>query len=106
MLSCLGWWGCALRASDFALRATTGHVDPTRRVQLSGLKNIQPALIEEILSSSFFLSIFTQWLKPGIPDLDHYSMQFPAAGLNAKRWPNSLALCPSGDFPGLSKLVI
>jgi len=40
MLSCLGWWGCALRASDFALRATTGHVDdPTRRVQRTGLKN-------------------------------------------------------------------
>ena len=50
MLSCLGW-GYALRASgfvktklrpdmsDFALRATTGHVDPTRRVQRAGLKN-------------------------------------------------------------------
>ena len=30
--------GNALRASDFALRATTGHVDSTRRVQDFGLK--------------------------------------------------------------------
>ena len=29
--------------SDFALRATTGHVDPTRRVQRSGLKKADSA---------------------------------------------------------------
>jgi soluble lytic murein transglycosylase-like protein len=34
-------WGYALRASDFALRATTGRVDPTRRIQRSGLKKKQ-----------------------------------------------------------------
>jgi hypothetical protein len=59
--------GLGLRPSGF---------DPTRRVQRSGLKNTQPALIKGILSSSFLCYHFTQWVMSGIAKLYQYIKQF------------------------------